>query len=108
MYIDIEKFREFIRIEPKESKSKEVITEFDASGNEISKTVKEQFGDIEEQIDSVKYELCSKLIEMIIDPYPMDGEDESDSWKRSAENELDPYEIAKATLEKYGILKDIK
>lgn len=116
MKINIENLHNLVRIKNTES-DKKVITKvinenYDDNNKLISREVQITEIPKEESIDTVKYDIISKLLDVLLYPPLMVEEEEkdnSDSWKVSDDSdnsdELTPFKIAYNTLIEYNILK---
>jgi hypothetical protein len=114
MKINVENFQKLVRIEypEKEKKIVTIVTEehLDENGKIVNKSIKRTESPREESIDSIKYELLNKMIDIVMFPQvDFIDKDESDTWKKGDEkneDEISSYEIAYNTLIRYKILEN--
>jgi hypothetical protein len=109
-YVDMETFRKRILLEDNKKNGEanvttETTTEYDSNSNVISTTVRTVSTEKDIEIDTLKYDLFSRMLDVVLNSNTEEL-DASLGAERALANADLPFKIAFNTLINYGILKE--
>jgi hypothetical protein len=109
-YVDMETFRKRILLEDNKKNGEanvttETTTEYDSNSNVISTTVRTVSTEKDIEIDTLKYDLFSRMLDVVLNSSSEDVDTTLGADRALGKMDL-PFKIAFNTLINYGILKE--